>query len=273
MFYKNIIGWIAKSKRKLSTNFGSRSKSNSLTVRNQRVVNFRVLSLLILYGFIFAHLVFAQEDPFARERQRMVKEDLAGRDITDKKVLEAMGKVKRHLFVDEDLWDQAYKDYSFSIGEGQTISQPYVVARMTQALAIKPGEKVLEIGTGTGYQAAVLAELTDKVYTIEILPLLAQKAAQRLHALGYASVKVKCGDGYAGWEEYAPFDAILITCAADQIPPALLKQLKVGGRLIMPLKTTSFTQFLTLVTKKENEVKRESLRGVVFVPMTGKAQH
>jgi len=236
-------------------------------------VNFRVLSLLIFSGFIFANLVFAQDDPFAVERQRMVKEDLAGRDITDKKVLEAMGKVKRHLFVDKELWDQAYQDHPLPLDEGQTISQPYVVALMTQALAIMPGEKVLEIGTGAGYQAAVLAELTDKVYTIEILSRLAQKAAQRLQALGYASVQVKCGDGYAGWEEYSPFDAIIITCAADHIPPALLNQLKVGGRLIIPLGTTPFTQELTLVTKKENEIKRESLGGVVFVPMTGKAQH
>lgn len=237
------------------------------------MVNFRVLSLLILYGFIFAHLVFAQEDPFARERQRMVKEDLAGRDITDKKVLEAMGKVKRHLFVDKGLWDQAYKDHPLPIGEGQTISQPYVVALMTQALAITPGEKVLEIGTGAGYQAAVLAELTDKVYTVEILPGLAQKAAQRLKALGYASVKVKCGDGYAGWEEYAPFDAIIITCAATHIPPPLLKQLKMGGKLIMPLGGTFFTQDLTLLTKKESGNEVTSITGVAFVPMTGKVEH
>jgi len=236
-------------------------------------VNFQVLGLVTLFGVIFVNLAFAQEDFFARERQRMVREDLAGRDITDKKVLDAMGKVKRHLFIDKDLWDQAYKDHPLPIGEGQTISQPYVVALMTQALAIMPGEKVLEIGTGAGYQAAVLAELTDKVYTIEILPRLAQKATQRLQALGYSSVKVKCGDGYAGWEEYAPFDAIIITCAANHIPPALLKQLKVGGRLIIPLGTTSFTQELTLVTKKENGVKEKSLGGVVFVPMTGKAQH
>jgi protein-L-isoaspartate(D-aspartate) O-methyltransferase len=236
-------------------------------------VNFLVLTLLALSGFVFANLVFAQEDPFACERQRMVKEDLAGRNITDKKVLDAMGKVKRHLFLDKDLWDQAYKDHPLPIGEGQTISQPYVLALMTQALAIMPGEKVLEIGTGAGYQAAVLAELTDKVYTIEILPRLAQKAAQRLQAFGYASVKTKCGDGYAGWEEYAPFDAIIITCAADHIPPALLKQLKVGGRLIIPLGNSFSIQSLTLVAKKENEVKRESLGGVVFVPMTGQAKH
>jgi protein-L-isoaspartate(D-aspartate) O-methyltransferase len=237
------------------------------------VVNFRVLSLLTFFGFIFANLVFAQEDPFARERQRMVKEDLAGRDITDKKVLDAMGKVKRHLFVDKDLWDQAYKDHPLPLGEGQTISQPYVVALMTQALAIMPGEKVLEIGTGAGYQAAVLAEITDKVYTIEILPRLAQKAARRLQALGYASVKVKCGDGYAGWEEYAPFDAIIITCAATHIPPPLLKQLKMGGKLIMPLGGTFFTQDLTLVTKKESGNEVTSITGVAFVPMTGKAEH
>ena len=237
------------------------------------MVNFRVLSLLTFSGFIFANLVIAQEDPFARERQRMVKEDLAGRDITDKKVLDAMGKVKRHLFVDKDLWDQAYKDHPLPLGEGQTISQPYVVALMTQALAIMPGEKVLEIGTGAGYQAAVLAEITDKVYTIEILPRLAQKAARRLQALGYASVKVKCGDGYAGWEEYAPFDAIIITCAATHIPPPLLKQLKMGGKLIMPLGGTFFTQDLTLVTKKESGNEVTSITGVAFVPMTGKAEH
>jgi len=235
-------------------------------------MNFRVLSLMILSGIIFANLVSAQEDPFARERQRMVKEDLAGRDITDTKVLDAMGKVKRHLFVGKDLWDQAYKDHPLPLGEGQTISQPYVVALMTQALAIMPGGKVLEIGTGAGYQAAVLAELTDKVYTIEILPGLAQQAAQRLKELGYASVKVKCGDGYLGWEEYAPFDAIIITCATDHIPPALLKQLKVGGRLIIPLGKAFSIQTLTLATKKENGVETQSLGGVVFVPMTGKAE-
>ena len=236
------------------------------------MIHVLILSLLTLSQFVFADHVFAQDDPFVPERQRMLKEDLAGRDITDKKVLAAMGKVPRHLFVDRDLWYQAYKDYPLPIGEGQTISQPYVVALMTQSLAITSGEKVLEVGTGAGYQAAVLAELTDKVYTIEIVPELAQKAAQRLKELGYASVKVKCGDGYAGWKEYAPFDAVIITCAADHIPPALLKQLKVGGRLIIPLGTTSFTQDLTLVTKKEKELKRKSLGGVVFVPMTGKAQ-
>ncbi len=237
------------------------------------MVNFRVRNFLTLSGFIFANLVFGQDDPFARERKRMVQEDLAGRDITDKKVLDAMGKVKRHLFVDKNLWDQAYNDHPLPIGEGQTISQPYVVALMTQALTITPGQKVLEIGTGAGYQAAVLAELTDNVYTIEILPGLAQKAAQRLRALGYASVKVKCGDGYAGWEEYAPFDAIIITCAATHIPPLLLKQLKIGGKLIMPLGDTFFTQDLTLVIKKESGNEVTSITGVVFVPMTGEAQH
>jgi protein-L-isoaspartate(D-aspartate) O-methyltransferase len=237
------------------------------------VVNFRVLSFLTLSGFVFANLVFAQEDPFARERKRMVQKDLAGRDITDKKVLDAMGKVKRHLFVDKNLRDQAYNDHPLPIGEGQTISQPYIVALMTQALTITPGQKVLEIGTGAGYQAAVLAELTDNVYTIEILPGLAQKAARRLRALGYVSVKVKCGDGYAGWEEYAPFDAIIITCAATHIPPLLLKQLKIGGKLIMPLGDTFFTQDLTLLIKKESGNEVTSITGVVFVPMTGEAQH
>jgi protein-L-isoaspartate(D-aspartate) O-methyltransferase len=235
-------------------------------------MNVLLLSLETFFVFIFACPVFAQEDPFTHERYRMVQEDLAGRNITDKKVLAAMGKVKRHLFVDKAFWNQAYQDHPLPIDEGQTISQPSIVALMTQALAIEAGEKVLEIGTGSGYQTAILAELTDQVYTVEILPSLSQRAAERLKALGYRSVKVKCGDGYAGWEEWAPFDAIMVTCAADHIPPALLKQLKVGGRLVIPRETSSFIQDLMLVTKKETALKKESLGGVVFVPMTGKAQ-
>ncbi|MCJ7493138.1 MAG: protein-L-isoaspartate(D-aspartate) O-methyltransferase [Deltaproteobacteria bacterium] len=202
----------------------------------------------------------------------MVEHDLKGRDITDAKVLEIMGRVPRHLFVDKSLQSKAYADHPLPIGEGQTISQPYIVALMTQILQVKPGEKVLEIGAGSGYQAAVLAELTDQVYTIEIRASLSQMAAQRLKQLGYEKVKVKYGDGYFGWEEYAPFDAIIVTCAANHIPPPLIKQLKENGRLIIPLGSTTYFQTLTLLTKKNGQTDVQHLLGVSFVPMTGDAQ-
>lgn len=234
----------------------------------------RFFLFLVISWLVLTSLASSQgNDPFAQERKRMVGEDLAGRDITDKKVLQVMGEVKRHLFVDKNFWKHAYADHPLPIGEGQTISQPYIVALMTQALDIRPGQKILEIGTGSGYQAAVLAELTDKVYTIEIRENLARMAAQRLKDLGYTSVKVKYGDGYFGWEEYAPFDAIIITCAANHIPPPLLKQLKTGGKLVIPLGSTTYYQTLTLVTKKEDGEEVQHLTGVAFVPMVGKVEH
>jgi protein-L-isoaspartate(D-aspartate) O-methyltransferase len=202
----------------------------------------------------------------------MVVHDLQGRDITDKKVLEVMGKVKRHLFVGKDLWKVAYNDYPLSIGDGQTISQPYIVALMTQSLQLKPTDKVLEIGTGSGYQAAVLADLVAKVYSIEIKDRLAKSAAYTLKKLGYENVKVKQGDGYLGWPEHAPFDAIIVTCAADHIPPPLVKQLREGGKLIMPVGDTLFYQRLTLLTKVKGELKVTHISGVRFVPMTGEAE-
>lgn len=214
----------------------------------------------------------AQEDPLKVARMRMVTKDLLGRDINDTRVLKVMGKVERHLFVDKELWDVAYADFPLSIGEGQTISQPYVVALMTQCLNLKPTDKVLEIGTGSGYQAAVLAEMVDQVYTIEIRESLARKAAQRLKQLGYQKVKVKHGDGYFGWEEYAPFDAIIVTCAANHIPPPLLEQLKEGGKLIVPLGSTFFYQTLTLITKTKEGNKVKHITGVRFVPMVGEAE-
>jgi len=230
----------------------------------------------LLIGFFFFLLVsvsFSSEDPsIVAARNRMVERDLKGRDIHDPKVLEVMGRVPRHLFVDKSLQGQAYEDYTLSIGEGQTISQPYIVALMTQILKIRPGEKVLEIGTGSGYQAAVLAEFTDLVYTIEIHANLAKMAAQRLKQLGYDKVHVKYGDGYSGWEEVAPFDAIMVTCAANHIPPLLIKQLQEGGRLVIPLGGTSYFQTLTLLTKKQGKTDIQHLGGVAFVPMTGEAQ-
>ena len=204
-------------------------------------------------------------------RRKMVERDLKGRDITDPKVLEIMGRVPRQLFVDSSLASQAYADHPLPIGEGQTISQPYIVALMTQILQIKPGERVLEIGTGSGYQAAVLAELTDQVYTIEIRESLTKQAAQRLKQLGYDKVQMKYGDGYFGWEEAAPFDAIIVTAAANHIPPPLIKQLQEGGRLVVPLGSTTYFQTLTLLTKKEGKTHIQHLMGVSFVPMTGEA--
>lgn len=202
----------------------------------------------------------------------MVAEQLAARDIADRQVLGAMAKVPRHLFVSPAYRGQAYEDYPLPIDEGQTISQPYIVALMTQCLSLRPGEKVLEIGTGSGYQAAVLAQLTDKVYTVEIRENLATKASQTLKNLGYDNVQVKWADGYFGWEEEAPFDAIIVTCAANHIPPSLLNQLKEGGRLIIPLGSTLYFQTLTLITKVEGKPRVKHISGVRFVPMIGEAE-
>jgi protein-L-isoaspartate(D-aspartate) O-methyltransferase len=202
----------------------------------------------------------------------MVENDIKGRGIKDKKVLEVMGRIPRHLFVDENLRDRAYADYPLPIGEGQTISQPYVVALMTESLLLKPTDKVLEIGTGSGYQAAVLAEIVKEVYTIEIRKYLADMAAKRLKDLGYKNVKVKHADGYFGWEDYAPFNAIIITAAANHIPPPLIKQLKEGGRLIIPLGSTVYYQVLTLATKKKGELDVVQMGPVAFVPMVGEAE-
>jgi len=231
-----------------------------------------VISILLLLHLPIP-LALSSEDPSLVEaRKKMVERDLKGRDIKDPKVLEIMGKVPRHLFVEPSLKSKAYADHPLPIGEGQTISQPYIVALMTQILKVQPGERVLEIGAGSGYQAAVLSELTDQVYTIEIIEPLTQQAAQRLKQLGYDKVRVKYGDGYFGWEEAAPFDAIIVTCAANHIPPPLIKQMKEGGRLIIPLGSTTYFQNLTLLTKKMGKTDVQHLLGVAFVPMTGEAQ-
>ncbi len=210
-------------------------------------------------------------DPYLQKRKAMVENDIKGRGIKDKKVLDVMGRIPRHLFVDENLRERAYADYPLPIGEGQTISQPYVVALMTEALMLKPTDKVLEIGTGSGYQAAVLAEIVKEVCTIEIRKSLADMAMKRLKELGYKNVKVKYADGYFGWEEYAPFDAIIITAAANHIPTPLIKQLKEGGRLIIPLGSTVYYQVMTVATKKKGELDVVQMGSVAFVPMIGEA--
>ena len=209
------------------------------------------------------------KDVYQAARQRMVKEDIRKRGIDDPKVLQALLKVERHLFVPENYRHMAYADRPLPIGEGQTISQPYIVALMTYHLHLKPEDKVLEIGTGSGYQAAVLAELAKEVYSIEIVERLASTAQERLRALGYTNVWIKCGDGFYGWKEYAPYDAIIVTCAAPSIPEHLVEQLKEGGRIILPLGGEPFHQSLTLLTKKEGRVEQQGITSVVFVPMIG----
>jgi protein-L-isoaspartate(D-aspartate) O-methyltransferase len=214
------------------------------------------------------------EDPgFVEKRDYMVENHLRARDITDEKVLDVMGQVPRQRFVKEKDRDVAYADHPLPIGEGQTISQPYVVALMTQALELEGDEKVLEIGTGSGYQAAVLGELVEDVYTIEIKDKLADSAKERLSGMGYTNIHVKNADGYYGWEEHAPFDAIMITAAVNHIPSPLIEQLDEEGKLILPLGPTTYYQTMTIVEKKEGEAYATHLPGYYsFVPMTGEAE-
>jgi len=207
-------------------------------------------------------------DSYAEARHRMVENQIVARGITDERVLAAMEKVPRHEFVLAEDLKEAYADHPLPIGFGQTISQPYIVALMTELLELKPGEKVLEIGTGSGYQAAVLAELTDEVYTVEIIPQLAASAAERLQRLGYTQVKTRNADGYYGWEEAAPFDAIIVTAAPDHVPPPLVEQLKEGGRLVIPVGPPGGYQTLWRITKSEGKVISENITGVLFVPLT-----
>jgi protein-L-isoaspartate(D-aspartate) O-methyltransferase len=215
----------------------------------------------------------ASGDPFAAARERMVREQLHGpfRDITNARVLEVMGRVPRHEFVPEKFRPQAYEDGPLPIGHDQTISQPYVVAFMTQQLDPQPADRVLEIGTGSGYQAAVLAELVKEVYTIEIVEPLAQRAEADLKRLGYTNLHVRAGDGYQGWPEAAPFDAIIVTCAPEKVPAPLTGQLKDGGRMIIPIGPT-WDQELVLLRKRNGQLEQSAVLAVRFVPMTGATQ-
>jgi protein-L-isoaspartate(D-aspartate) O-methyltransferase len=207
---------------------------------------------------------------FSEKRRAMVDVQLRSRDIKDPRVLDVMGQVPRHLFVGLPYRWQAYEDFPLPIDEGQTISQPYVVALMTQSLKLRPTDKVLEVGTGSGYQAAVLSRLAGRVFSIEISVALAQKARETLKALGFANVEIKSDDGYFGWIEQAPFDAIIITCAAREIPPPLIRQLKEGGRLVIPLEETDEFQSLKLVTKIKGKPDIRQIAQVRFVPMLGR---
>ncbi len=236
---------------------------------------------LIMIGILlllFSGHVVAQQD-WQRQRQTMVEEieatvgstsDYLQQDRLDKSVLAAMRKVPRHEFIPENRRSYAYLNQPVGIGHGQTISQPYIVAIMTDLIKPKPGAKVLEVGTGSGYQAAVLAELGVDMYSIEIIEPLAQQAALNLQQTGYGSVHTRTGDGYYGWESAAPFDGIVVTAVASHVPPPLIKQLKPGGSMIIPVGSAFMTQYLVLVNKGENgEITSRQILPVSFVPLTG----
>ncbi|MDP3285828.1 MAG: protein-L-isoaspartate(D-aspartate) O-methyltransferase, partial [Desulfobacterales bacterium] len=232
-----------------------------------------------VFGFIFilaSSLIYAlsacaEEDvsqDFKKLRNLMVTTQIEARGVKNKKILEAMRKVERHKFVPKEYIDAAYEDHPLPIGEGQTISQPYIVALMTEVLDPDGTKKVLEIGTGSGYQAAVLAELVQSVYTIEIIDVLGKRAEKILSDLGYKNVKVKTGDGYKGWKEHGPYDAIIVTCAPSHIPQPLKDQLAEGGRMVIPV-GERYHQELILLTKEKGMIKQKEIIPVVFVPMFG----
>ena len=207
-------------------------------------------------------------DPFLHARQQMVERQIEARDVTDAAVLAAVRQVPRHEFVPSGYLDQAYRDHPLPIGYGQTISQPYIVALMTELIDLQPGERVLEIGTGSGYQAAVLAEITDQVYTIEIIPELAERARQTFDRLGYDQIVAKQADGYWGWDEYAPFAAIIVTAAPDHVPQPLVNQLADGGKMVIPVGPPGGYQSLWLLERKGDQILRTNWGGVRFVPFT-----
>jgi protein-L-isoaspartate(D-aspartate) O-methyltransferase len=209
-------------------------------------------------------------DEYKAAREQMVREQIEARGIRDARVLAALRKVPRHLFVPPEEQGEAYNDYPLAIGHAQTISQPYIVAYMTEALELKPRDRVLEIGTGSGYQAAILAELVAEVYSIEIVEPLAKQAEARLRRLGYSNVQVRAGDGYRGWPEAAPFDAIIVTAAPGHVPQPLVEQLREGGRMVLPL--GQWDQDLVRLRRTREGIRREYLLPVRFVPMTGEAE-
>jgi protein-L-isoaspartate(D-aspartate) O-methyltransferase len=231
------------------------------------------LTFLILAVFpVFLMAEELDDTPKYREaRKEMVSTQIRLRGVSNKDVLSAMIEVPRHSFVPKKLVSQAYEDHPIPIGQGQTISQPYVVALMTESLKLKGDERVLEIGTGSGYQAAILSRVAKEVYSIEIKERLYKKASKVLQLMGFTNVKTRHGDGYFGWAEAAPYDCIMITAAIDHIPPPLLKQLKKDGRLILPLGNPFSYQNLSLVTKDDNNYSVRQITGVLFVPMTGHA--
>lgn len=203
-------------------------------------------------------------------RNAMVDEQLIPRGIIDKKILDAFRKVPRHEFVSKDLWQGAYNDYPLPIDESQTISQPYMVALMTQSLGLKGSEKVLEIGTGSGYQTAILAEIVREVYSVERFKILADKAAATLEKIGYKNIRIKVGDGTLGWEDFAPYDGMIVTAGAPAIPHSLVRQLKDRGKMVIPIGSGGLGQVLTLVERVGNDIRTSEICGCMFVPLIGK---
>jgi len=228
----------------------------------------RIKTLLFLLSLlvILAMAKNPQDPDYYQLRQKMVNEQIIARGVRAESVIKAMQKVERHLFVPEQYRNFAYSDRPLPIGEGQTISQPYIVALMTELLDLKKSDKVLEIGTGSGYQAAILDEICDSVYTIEIIPSLGKQAQALLRELGYHNIHCKIGDGYLGWPEHAPYDGIIVTCAPSKIPQPLKEQLAEGGRMVIPVGAT-YTQELVLVTKTKGKLIQKSVIPVRFVPM------
>ena len=235
-------------------------------------IRFAAIALVLILILTPLCKVFAKtsEQVYQQKRERMVTEQIEARGVKDKNVLEAMRKVPRHKFVSDEYKPYAYQDSPLPIECGQTISQPYIVGLMSELLKPKKGDKVLEIGTGSGYQAAVLSLIVKKVYTIEIFEKLGTSAKKRLKDLGYNNVEVKIADGYYGWKENAPFDCIIVTCAAGYVPPPLLEQLKEGGRMCIPVGAPFLVQTLMLIEKKEGKIISHSICPVRFVPMLGK---
>ena len=256
------------------------------TIYSPGPCSFYRFNVLLILGFIFLTCSSAMEDSkkklkiqssplqseqkqdnvqWKKEAKKMVNAQLTSRGIKNEKLLQTMANTPRHLFIPESLMDLAYTDQPLPISDGQTISQPYIVAIMTELLQLKGHEKVLEIGTGSGYQAAILAQLADTCYTIELIPTLADSAANRLKRMGYDNVIAKCDDGYKGWPEHAPFDCIIITAAPPEIPQKLVDQLKVNGRMVVPV--GKLFQQLTLITKTGKGIKKKNIIPVRFVPM------
>jgi protein-L-isoaspartate(D-aspartate) O-methyltransferase len=221
---------------------------------------------VVFFCFVLISAGTCAQESYELERYRMVKEQIIARGITDSRVIKAMQRIERHLFVPEKYVQIAYTDGPLPIGYGQTISQPYIVAFMTEILKLKPGDRVLEIGTGSGYQAAVLAEICNRVYSIEIVPQLSERASSLLKRLGYDNILLKAGDGYKGWKEHAPFDAIIVTCSPTHIPRPLEDQLVEGGRMIIPVGERYIQQLVYLV-KQDGKLKKMKVLPVSFVPM------